>query len=178
MLLSIWLVSSMACVYPERERERATWRSFPFFFPHTSRDSLVNNAIPGGSAHADAFATSLLVALSLKSTEKSYAHRMSPYDVPPKNITIFSHKKKEAEEEDEAGWGFTVKQLATTIHEDSVAYTVSTSSLTTDDGSSHTYMPSAGLLQEVTVRPHVPLASWIQPACYKKWNGKPGLAYV
>ena len=96
MLLSIWLVSSMACISRERERERerATWRSFPFFFPHTSRDSLVHNAILGGSAHADAFATSLLVALSLKSTEKSYAHRMSPYDVPPKNITIFSHKKR------------------------------------------------------------------------------------
>ena len=85
---------------------------------------------------------------------------------------------KKEEEDDEAGWGFTVKQLATTIHEDSVVYTVSASSLTTDDGSSHTYMPSAGLLQEVTVRQHMPLSSWIQRACYKKWNGKPGLACV
>ena len=31
---------------------------------------------------------------------------------------------------DQSGWGFTVKQGATTIHEDSAAYTVSTSSLT------------------------------------------------
>ena len=31
---------------------------------------------------------------------------------------------------DQSGWGFTVKQGATTIHEDSAAYMVSTSSLT------------------------------------------------
>ena len=31
---------------------------------------------------------------------------------------------------DQSGWGFTVKQGATTIHEDSAAYTVSTSSMT------------------------------------------------
>ena len=31
---------------------------------------------------------------------------------------------------DTKGWGFTVKQGATTIHEDSAAYTVSTSTLT------------------------------------------------
>ena len=31
---------------------------------------------------------------------------------------------------DQWGWGFTVKQDATTIHEDSASYTVSTSSLT------------------------------------------------
>ena len=31
---------------------------------------------------------------------------------------------------DQSGWGFTVKQDMTTIHEDSAAYTVSTSSLT------------------------------------------------
>ena len=31
---------------------------------------------------------------------------------------------------DQSGWGFTVKQGATTIHEDSTAYTVSSSSLT------------------------------------------------
>ena len=31
---------------------------------------------------------------------------------------------------DQSGWGFTVKQGATTIHKDSAAYTVSTSSLT------------------------------------------------
>ena len=34
------------------------------------------------------------------------------------------------------------------------------------------------MLQEVTVRQHMPLSSWIQRACYKKWNGKPGLACV
>ena len=33
---------------------------------------------------------------------------------------------------DQSGWGFTVKQGATTIHEDSAAYTVSTSSWTMD----------------------------------------------
>ena len=32
--------------------------------------------------------------------------------------------------EDQSGWSFTVKQGATTIHEDSAAYTVSTFSLT------------------------------------------------
>ena len=31
---------------------------------------------------------------------------------------------------DQSGWGFTVKQGVTTIHKDSAAYTVSTSSLT------------------------------------------------
>ena len=31
---------------------------------------------------------------------------------------------------DQSGWGFTVKQGTTTIHEDSAAYTVSASSLT------------------------------------------------
>ena len=31
---------------------------------------------------------------------------------------------------DQSGWGFTVKQGATSIHEDNAAYTVSTSSLT------------------------------------------------
>ena len=31
---------------------------------------------------------------------------------------------------DQSGWGFTVKQGATTIHEDGAAYTVSTSSFT------------------------------------------------
>ena len=37
---------------------------------------------------------------------------------------------------DQSGWGFTVKQGATTIHEDSTAYTVSTSSLTMETLSS------------------------------------------
>ena len=35
---------------------------------------------------------------------------------------------------DQSGWGFSVKQGATTIHEDSAAYTVSTSSLTMEVG--------------------------------------------
>ena len=34
---------------------------------------------------------------------------------------------------DQSGWGFTVKQGVTTIHEDSAAYTVSTSSLTMEE---------------------------------------------
>ena len=50
---------------------------------------------------------------------------------------------------DQSRWGFTVKQGATNIHEDSVAYTVSTSSLTMEvEAVTH-----AGLPQEVTVGP-------------------------
>ena len=61
-------------------------------------------------------------------------------------------------------WGFTVKQGATTIHEDSAAYTVSTSSLTMEvEAVTHAVLP-----QEVTVGPHMPSSSQIQCACYKK----------
>ena len=56
-----------------------------------------------------------------------------------------------------SGWGFTVKQVATTIHEDSAAYTVSTSSLTMEVKQS--LMPSAGLPQQVTAGPHRPSSS-------------------
>ena len=44
---------------------------------------------------------------------------------------------------DQSGWGFTVKQGATTVHEDSAAYTISTSSLTMEVEA--VTMPSAGL---------------------------------
>ena len=69
--------------------------------------------------------------------------RLMTYHTRTLQYSVQKKKKKEEDEDDEAGWGFTVKQLATTIHEVSVVYTVSASSLTTDDGSSHTYMPSA-----------------------------------
>ena len=61
---------------------------------------------------------------------------------------------------DQPGWGFTVKQGATTIHEDGL-------NIQLDDrgGNSkrkQSRMPSAGLPQEVTVRPHMPSSSQIQ----------------
>ena len=59
---------------------------------------------------------------------------------------------------DQSGWGFTVNQGATTIHEESAAYTVSGSSLTISDG----------LPQDMTVRPHMLSPTQIQWACYKK----------
>ena len=60
---------------------------------------------------------------------------------------------------DQSGWGFTVKQGAPTIPEDSAAYTVSTSSLTMEvEAVTHAV---AALPQEVTVRPHRPLFSQI-----------------
>ena len=40
------------------------------------------------------------------------------------------HRRLSHQIPDQSGWGFTVKQGATIIHEDNVAYTVSTSSLT------------------------------------------------
>ena len=50
---------------------------------------------------------------------------------------------------DRSGWGFTVKQGATAIPEDSAAYTVSTSSLKRKQNQS--YMPYARLPEEVAV---------------------------
>ena len=53
----------------------------------------------------------------------------------------------------QSGWGFTVKQSAATIHEDSAAYTVSTSSLTMEvEAVTHALRWLAS--REVTVRPH------------------------
>ena len=67
---------------------------------------------------------------------------------------------------DQSGWGFTVKQGATTIHEDSAACMVSTSSLTMEvEVVTHVFR---GLPREVTVRPHMPSSSQIQSVCYKK----------
>ena len=73
---------------------------------------------------------------------------------------------------DQSGWGFTVKQGATTIHEDSAAYTVSTSSLTMEvEVVTQAFL---ALPQEVTDRSHIPSSS--QLATYSaKWNGKPRL---
>ena len=61
---------------------------------------------------------------------------------------------------DQSRWGFTVKQGATTIHEDSAAYTVSSSSLTMEvkaatralrwivsRGDRRTHMPSSSQIQ-------------------------------
>ena len=54
----------------------------------------------------------------------------------------------------QSGWGFTVKQGATIIHEDGAACKVSTSSLTMEvEVVTHT-LP-AKLPREVTVRPHM-----------------------
>ena len=53
---------------------------------------------------------------------------------------------------DQSEWGFTVNQGATTIHEESAAYTVSGSSLTISDG----------LPQDMTVRPHMLSPTQIQ----------------
>ena len=61
---------------------------------------------------------------------------------------------------EQSGWGFTVKQGASVIHEDSAANTVLTSSLTMEVEA--VIMPSAGLPQEVTVIPQVTSSSQIQ----------------
>ena len=45
----------------------------------------------------------------------------------PQDIIVYTDG---SDTKDQSGWGFTVKQGVTTIHEDSAAYTVSTSSLT------------------------------------------------
>ena len=58
---------------------------------------------------------------------------------------------------DQSGWGFTVKQGATTIHEDSAAYTVSTSSLTME-AATHVLRWTASRSD----RPHMPSSSQIQ----------------
>ena len=39
-------------------------------------------------------------------------------------------------------------------------------------------MPSAGLPEVVTIRPHMSSSSQTECACYKKWNGKPRLECV
>ena len=65
---------------------------------------------------------------------------------------------------DQSGWGFTVKQGATAIHEDSAGLNLQ---LDNGGGSSHP-CPPVGLPQEVTVGPHMPSSSLIQRACYKK----------
>ena len=57
---------------------------------------------------------------------------------------------------DQLGWGFTVKQGATTTHEDSAAYAVPTSSLTMDP------CPLLDCFTKVTVGPHIPSSSEIQ----------------
>ena len=62
---------------------------------------------------------------------------------------------------DQSGWGFTVKQGATTIHEHIASYTISTFSLTMEvEAVTHAlrWIASRG----DTVRPHVPSSSQIQ----------------
>ena len=66
--------------------------------------------------------------------------------------------------------GSSVKQGATTIHEDSAAYTLSTSSLQCRWKQSP--MAIAGLPQDTTVRPHVPSSSQIHWVCCQKWKVK------
>ena len=84
----------------------------------------------------------------------------------PQDLTVYTDGSVT---KDQSGWGFTAKQGATTIHEDSAAYMVSTSSLTMEvEAVTHA---SAGLPPEVTVRPHMPSSSQIQLACYKLKSG-------
>ena len=61
---------------------------------------------------------------------------------------------------DQSGWGFTVKEGATTIHDDIAAFSVTASSLTMEVEA--VTLASAGLLQEVTVRPHMSASPQIQ----------------
>ena len=69
------------------------------------------------------------------------------------------------------GWGFTVKQGVTTIHEDSAAYTVwPVFMVQVDNGGGSSHLPSAELPQEETVGPHMLSSSQIQWACYKNWK--------
>ena len=60
---------------------------------------------------------------------------------------------------DQSGWGFTVKQGATTIHEDSAVYIIRSQPPAWQWRWKQSPMPSAGLHQEVTVRPHMPSSS-------------------
>ena len=52
---------------------------------------------------------------------------MAISDPKPQDLIVYTDGSVA---KDQSGWGFTVKQGATTIHEDSAAYTVSTSSFT------------------------------------------------
>ena len=77
---------------------------------------------------------------------------------------------------DQSGWGFTAKQGATTIHEDSATYTISTSSLTMEvETVTHVFR---GLPQEVTFTSHMLSSSQIQSACCTKckveWEAQTG----
>ena len=79
---------------------------------------------------------------------------------------------------DQPGWGFTVKEGVTTIH-NTVQPILSQPPAWQQSESSHTWPPL-----EVTVGPHIPSSSLIQWACYKQtnkseqWNGKPWLECV
>ena len=48
----------------------------------------------------------------------------------PQDFIVYTDASDGSVTKDQSGWGFTVKQGVTTIHEDSAAYEVSTSSLT------------------------------------------------
>ena len=74
----------------------------------------------------------------------------------PQDLIVYSHGSVT---KDQSGWGFTVKQGATAIHEDSAAPTVSTSSLTMEveavihalrwiaSGGDRSHMPSSSQIQ-------------------------------
>ena len=74
---------------------------------------------------------------------------------------------------DQSGWGITVKQSATAIHEDSAALYGLNLQLDNGGGSSHQCPPLDCLKKwqsgHTCHHPHI-LSHW---SCYKNWNGKP-----
>ena len=74
---------------------------------------------------------------------------------------------------DQSGWSFTVKQGVTTVHEDSAAYMVSTSSLTREvEAVTHTLCPKRWQSDHTC---HHPDGSNELATKSEKWNGKPRL---
>ena len=81
---------------------------------------------------------------------------------------------------DQSGWGFTVKQGTTTLHEDGAAYTVSTSSFTMGvDADTHALRWIAPRGDSETMHAIFLTDSMSLTATKsKKWNTKPRLAFV
>ena len=75
----------------------------------------------------------------------------------PQNLIVYTDGSVT---KDQQGWGFTVKQGATTIHEDGLH--IQLNDWGGNSKRKQSRMPSAGLPQEVTVRPHMPSSSQIQ----------------
>ena len=80
---------------------------------------------------------------------------------------------------DQSGWGFTVKQGETTIHEDSAAHTVSTFSLTMEvEAVTHALRWIASRGDSQTTNYHHPHRFNELATKSEKWNGKPRLECV